>query len=313
MTNENEGSRKIIGIGETILDIIFKDNKVICAVPGGSTFNTIVSLGRCNANAVLMSETGNDYAGDYVFSFLKENGVDTNCMLRVNGTQTPVSLAFLNERNDAAYSFYRNGGTALPDMLCPEVKEGDIVLFGSYYAIEEKGSGRVREFLRYAKSKGAILYYDVNFRPAHKEKLAKLKPNIIKNLELADIVRGSREDFDIIYGLQDARKLYRSELSFYTDTFIYTDGERPVSVFSRNFCKEYPVGKCNVVSTIGAGDSFNAGFIYALSANGITRNDLGKGLAESVWDSLVSMAQRFAADCCGSIFNYITKEFAAQL
>lgn len=39
-------SRKITGIGETILDIVFKDNKPVAAVPGGSTFNAIISLGR---------------------------------------------------------------------------------------------------------------------------------------------------------------------------------------------------------------------------------------------------------------------------
>ena len=35
--------RKVIGIGETVLDIIFKDNKPVEAVPGGSTFNAITS------------------------------------------------------------------------------------------------------------------------------------------------------------------------------------------------------------------------------------------------------------------------------
>ena len=38
--------RKIIGIGETILDIIFRNNQPSHAVPGGSTFNTLISLGR---------------------------------------------------------------------------------------------------------------------------------------------------------------------------------------------------------------------------------------------------------------------------
>lgn len=37
--------RKVIGIGETVLDIIFKNGKPTEAVPGGSTFNGIVSLG----------------------------------------------------------------------------------------------------------------------------------------------------------------------------------------------------------------------------------------------------------------------------
>lgn len=31
--------RKVIGIGETILDIIFRNNRPHTAVPGGSTFN----------------------------------------------------------------------------------------------------------------------------------------------------------------------------------------------------------------------------------------------------------------------------------
>ena len=38
--------RKIIGIGETILDIIFKNGQPTKALPGGSVFNTMVSLGR---------------------------------------------------------------------------------------------------------------------------------------------------------------------------------------------------------------------------------------------------------------------------
>lgn len=36
--------RKVIGIGETVLDIIFRDEQPISAVPGGSTFNAMVSL-----------------------------------------------------------------------------------------------------------------------------------------------------------------------------------------------------------------------------------------------------------------------------
>ena len=42
--------RKVIGIGETILDIIFEGNQPSAAVPGGSVFNGIVSLGRAGVN-----------------------------------------------------------------------------------------------------------------------------------------------------------------------------------------------------------------------------------------------------------------------
>ncbi len=52
--------RKIIGIGETVLDIIFRNEQPIQAVPGGSTFNAIISLSRAGAKTSFISETGND-------------------------------------------------------------------------------------------------------------------------------------------------------------------------------------------------------------------------------------------------------------
>ena len=70
--------RKVIGIGETVLDIIFKDNKPVEAVPGGSTFNAITSLGRCGVNTSFISEAGNDHVGKYIIDFLKDNGVNAD-------------------------------------------------------------------------------------------------------------------------------------------------------------------------------------------------------------------------------------------
>ena len=50
--------RKVIGIGETVLDIIFRNEQPISAVPGGSTFNAIISLGRSGVETGFISETG---------------------------------------------------------------------------------------------------------------------------------------------------------------------------------------------------------------------------------------------------------------
>ncbi len=52
--------RKVIGIGETVLDIIFKNNQPDTAAPGGSTFNSMVSLGRAGVSAYFISEVGNN-------------------------------------------------------------------------------------------------------------------------------------------------------------------------------------------------------------------------------------------------------------
>jgi len=58
--------RKVIGIGETVLDIIFKDNKPVNAVPGGSAFNAIISLGRAGISAHFIGEVGHDRVGTYI-------------------------------------------------------------------------------------------------------------------------------------------------------------------------------------------------------------------------------------------------------
>ena len=62
--------KKVIGIGETILDILFKDNQPMKAVPGGSVFNSIISLGRMGANVIFVSEVGSDRVGDIVIDSL---------------------------------------------------------------------------------------------------------------------------------------------------------------------------------------------------------------------------------------------------
>ena len=53
--------RKVIGMGETILDILFKDNQPVAAVPGGSSFNSIVSVGRVGVPCCFVGYTGSAY------------------------------------------------------------------------------------------------------------------------------------------------------------------------------------------------------------------------------------------------------------
>lgn len=306
--------RKVIGIGETMLDIIFKNGKPIEAVPGGSTFNGIVSLGRAGVKTVFVSETGNDRVGEYVRDFLRDNNVDTSAINVFQETKSPVSLAFLDKDNNAEYIFYRDQKHDHMDFAYPDIQKDDIVVFGSFYAVNPALRPQVSGLLEYARQRGAIIYYDVNFRKAHQADVMKVTPNLIDNLEYADIVRGSKEDFEVLYKKDSAERVYRAETSFYCKRFIYTDGPNPVSVFSNNgFHKEYAMPKTETVSTIGAGDNFNAGFIYGMIKYGVTRDDVEQGLSEEVWDKLIATATAFSADCCKDIFNYISKEFGQQL
>ena len=307
--------RKVIGLGETVLDIIFKDDQPVAAVPGGSTFNCLISLGRCGVKASFISETGNDRVGQRIITFLEQNGIDASSVSVYPDSKSPLSLAFLNEKSDAEYIFYKDHPKDRLDFNYPEVNEDDIVVFGSYYAVNPVIRPQVQGFLDYAHQHGAILYYDVNFRSSHKNEVMKLTPIILDNLELADIVRGSTEDFEVMFRKTDPDVIYRSQISFYTKKFICTNGSQPVELRADNgFKKQYPIQKNEqVVSTIGAGDNFNAGFIYGLMKHNITREVIDNGLTERQWDAVIDSAMLFSANVCKSIDNYVDEEFANSM
>lgn len=305
--------RKVIGIGETVLDIIFKNDEPIGAVPGGSVFNGIISLGRSGVPASFISETGNDRVGKKIIKFLEDNGVNADSVCVYAESKSPLSLAFLNEQNDAEYIFYKDHPHDQLDFVYPDIQPDDIVMFGSYYAVNPVIRPQVAAFLEYAQNKGAILYYDVNYRASHRNEVMKLRANILENLEFADIVRGSAEDFEIMFDQQGADKVYRSQISFYSKNFIYTQGADNVELRTEGgISKQYDVEKIETVSTIGAGDNFNAGFIYGLIKYGITREMIVNGFSEELWDEVIASAMSFSANVCKSINNSVDQTFAEE-
>lgn len=301
--------RKVVGIGETILDIVFRGGQPSVAVPGGSVFNGIVSLGRMGVNVNFISETGNDRVGNTILQFMRENHVPTEHVNVFPDGKSPVSLAFLNEQNDAEYIFYKDYPKQRLDVVYPDLQEDDIVMVGSYYALNPVLRDKILELLDQAREKKAIIYYDPNFRSSHKDEAMKLAPTIIENLEYADIVRGSAEDFFYMYGMRDADRIYKDKIKFYCPRFICTAGSDSISLRSNTVSKEYPVEPLEAVSTIGAGDNFNAGLIYGLMKYDVRYRDLDN-LSEATWDKVIQCAKDFAAETCRSYYNSVSLDFA---
>jgi len=302
--------RKVIGIGETVFDIIFKNDKPVSAVPGGSTFNSMISLGRCGVDATFLSETGDDHIGQLICSYLEDNGVSSGDVDK-NG-KSHLSLAFLNQQNDANYVFYKDHPHDKAAMRMPEINANDVVLFGSYYAINPVIRHKVKALLEYARSQGAIIYYDINFRASHKGEVDILLPNIEENICFADIIRGSNEDFEIVYSLKDFDSV--SSLSCLScKSLIYTCGAKATRLQAAGGVNiTHDIQPIEVVSTIGAGDNYNAGVIFSIMRNSISRQAITSGLSADQWASILTAAQSFSAECCKSIDNCISREFASK-
>ena len=301
--------RKIVGIGETILDIIFKDGQPRAAVPGGSVFNGIVSLGRMGEDVAMITETGADKVGDIIVDFMQANHVSTEGVCRFKNGRSALSLAWLDDNNDADYQFYKDYPKARLEVEWPTINADDIVMMGSYFVLNPVLRDKVLEFLNYAHERGAIIYYDFNFRKTHKDDALKLYASILENMEFADIVRGSEEDFDNMFGKTDPEKIYKSEVEFYCKNMLSTSGGGKVRLITKHINKSYEVEKIETVSTIGAGDNFNAGVVFGLMHAGVLKSDLND-LDESTWDKVVRCGMDFATEVCKSFNNSVSTAFA---
>jgi len=302
--------RKVYGIGETVLDIIFKNTQPIGAKAGGSVLNSMVSLGRLNANVQFISETGNDKVGQIIKDFLEENNVHTKYMQTFISGKSALSLAFLNDKNDAHYDFYKDYPNQRLQGPIPEFTKNDLFMFGSFYGVSPVLRHGMMNILMAAKNTGAFIYYDPNFRSSHLHELPELKPYILENIKISNLVRGSDEDFKNIYGIEEPRAVY-NQLKDFCPMLIITENAKGVHFFNHGSYKYYAVKNIEPISTIGAGDTFNAGVIYGMLKHNVDIQNSSL-LHANDWDRIIETAILFSTNVCLSLDNYIDVELAKK-
>ena len=290
------------------MDILFKEDKPIDAVPGGSAFNSVISIGRVGVPCAFIGYTGKDHVGDLTVDFLKANGVDVRYFEQKDKVKSCISLAFLDELGDAHYVFYKD--TPVSNSLLDRKLEflpGDALLLGSYYAVSAGTRNQIKGVLDAAVAAGATVYYDLNFRSSHKEELPELMPAILDNFQRATVVRGSADDFEVMWGERDARKIYKEHIARYCRIFICTSGAGRITVCTPDDAWDFDVQQvADVVSTVGAGDNFNAGFLCALSRRQMS---LAGSIEKVDMAPLIESGVRFASAVCRSTENYVPVSF----
>lgn len=297
---------RIIGLGETIYDIIFKNGKPQSATPGGSAFNALISVGRIGLPCAMITNIGNDHIGDITLEYMKSNGVDTSMAYRQDTMKSHVALAFLDDNDNAQYQFYKDHQNIEMPSCDITINSGDALLFGSFFAVNPVIRGITLPLLQNAQRSGAFLYYDINFRASHIVDIPMIMDNINENMQLSTIVRGSLEDFGYLFGTEDIDDIYQNHIRPYCPFFICTDGPRPVQLRTPTLSMEFPADIIETVSTVGAGDNFNAGFLCQLLS--LNLPDITTWTKEQ-WTQLISNGLRFSSAVCQSLGNSVPPGF----
>ena len=106
---------------------------------------------------------------------------------------------------------------------------------------------------------------------------------------------------DILFKNDQPQKAVPGGSTFNSIVSLGRDGARSIRVYMPEGCVTYPVQKIETVSTVGAGDNFNAGYIYAMM----------QGVDD--WASRIEMAQRWSQDVCRQIGNNISDALVASI
>ncbi|MBK9390062.1 MAG: hypothetical protein IPN68_07685 [Bacteroidetes bacterium] len=156
-----------------------------------------------------------------------------------------------------------------------------------------------------------FVLYDPNFRKSHLSELGSLKPLIVENMRMSSLIRGSDEDFVNIFRVNSADEAWEVVRN-YSSCLVYTANTEGVYVRTNTFSGKFPVKSITPVSTIGAGDNFNAGILTSIYRNNITRDQLAT-IGSNEWKIIIETAVDFATHVCLSYENYISAEFAKSV
>lgn len=275
----------ILCCGESLIDMLPRETTAgepaFSPYAGGAVMNTAIALGRLGAPAGYFGGVSDDLFGKILTDTLSASRVDTSlCAF----SSRPTTLAFVTLKDGhATYAFYdeNTAGRMLSEDDIPALDAGTKALFfGGISLVSEPAADTYAAFCERAGDR--VVMIDPNIRPGFIKDEPRYRARLSAMLKRADIVKISDEDMAWLGTSPEAL------LKDGTALVLVTRGAEGVDMHSREGMKTVPAQKVTVVDTVGAGDTFNAGFLA-----GLDRNDMlsREKLAAAWLDDLVPAAE----------------------
>jgi fructokinase len=291
----------ILCCGEALIDMIPLPTKdgPMGFVPhtGGAIFNTAIALGRLGIPTAMFSGIGDDQFGQTLLSGLKDSNVDIS---KIVVADRPTTLAFVHLVNGSAqYSFYdeNSAGRGLTSEDLPtDLEEVSALYFGGISLASLPAADSYRALAERESSKRVIML-DPNIRPGFIKDEAAYRERLAAFLSIADIVKVSDEDLDWIVGRSENLSDQVAQLrKFGCRYVIVTRGAESLMLFGPDHLElSAPTQKVEVIDTVGAGDTFNAGFLASLSDQDLLKKDALASIQPAQWISALSYGAEVAA------------------
>ena len=259
----------IICAGESLIDMVsFRGEPEYTPHVGGSNFNSSIALGRLGADSYYFGAISNDNYGGLIENTLRHSKVKEDFVIKTN---RPTTLAYADVVDGIAeYTFVdeHSAGRLLDKAsLQPFVKsvmKAKALLVGGISLQAEPCGSSWQSFIEEVAGHLPI-YFDANVRPDFIENKQNYLARFIALTHKVDIIKISDEDYRYLYGAKDFNEVSRSWIDNGVKLVILTLGSEGSKVIYGNGNEVFAESlKVDVVDTIAAGDTFNAGFLLNL-------------------------------------------------
>jgi fructokinase len=283
-------------LGEALIDIV-RRGRSQTEHPGGSPMNVAAGLGRLEMPTTLGTWIGQDERGRAIRAHLADSGVHL-----VPGSdraeRTSTAMATFDDSGSARYTFELSWQLPpVPKWLHPAV-----IHAGSIAAVLEPGGADVLAALR-AAAPVATITYDPNVRPAIMGSAEQISLRIEELVAAADVVKVSEEDLGFLYPDGEIMEDAALWLELGPGIVVVTKGKAgAVAVTASGLWVEVPSAATVVVDTVGAGDSFMAGIIWALGQAGLLgagKREALRAIGEAALREVLEQATRIAGFTVG--------------
>lgn len=299
--------RKIITIAESVLDTEYRNGQPVRSFVGGRIPCAAASLAMTGVETYMVSECTNDRVGDIIVDYLKKHKVDVTSIDRYPDGATAFSAIF---RNDDGTSSIVNYGKYPDDrfnVIWPRIDKDDILILGSLYSVDLPQRERLFELVSYAAERKAIIIYLPGFQHGINFRITRVMPNILENLEVANIVIAQQQDINAIFPGETHHEAYHNHIEFYCDNYLHITQDNQVLHYTSRSCHTH-TGTSNEGNWLGWQAGLTAGVAHAIIVQGIT-HDMLPTLSDKDWEKIMDEAMQWASASTGDD-NCITSQFA---
>lgn len=289
----------ILCCGEALIDMLPRQlaggEDVFLPVAGGAVFNTAIGLGRLGVDVDFFCPLSNDMFGELLHTKLDEAGVGTALSPRVD---RPSTLAFVTlSDGQARYAFY-DENTALRGLERAELPNipSDCAagFFGGISLIGEPCGGAF-ESLMDRMHADKVIMMDPNIRTSFISDEAAYRARMARMLKQCDIVKCSDEDFEWLFPNQSFADAAAGLFADGMKIVLITRGSDNPLALTPTQQVEVSAIAVKVGDTIGAGDTFNAGFLAGLSMMNLLNKDTLSNISAQEIEKALTLAAATAA------------------